>query len=525
MVDRQSSSRRDSTGIKTLDEILRGGLPKGEMYVVNGGPGTGKTTLALHFLQAGVAKQEKVLCLALSQRVQSLEESAQSVGLDTSGITFRDLSTVESLRSLADQQTIFDTSEIELAETVSALIGTLEIEQPDRVVFDGIAYLRLLAHDPLIYRQQVFKLRDYISPREITLMLTDTQELAPGANELNAMAHGVIDLSIETTGHGSDHRYLRIAKMRGSGFEPGKHDMEISDRGIHVYRSHQDTSAAAVSAEALSAYKTDKQEVASSIKTISSGLPALDQLVGGGLLAGTTCLLIGPSGTGKTSMTTSFVHSFAKQGGKASIYLFDELADTFELRSRGLGMDVASLVEKDRIRLRELSFGDITPGKFASLVNSDIDEWGAGIVAIDTLTGYLNSMPTDARLISQMHELMMSLNRRGILTFLIVAQHGVIGPSLEEGIDISYLADTVLLLRHFEAYGAIRQAISVYKKRYGSHEKRIREVRLKPGCIQIGESLSQFSGVLSGTPKYTGEGNDLLSDGDLSDGDLSDGNQ
>lgn len=509
MVDWQSSSRRDSTGIETLDEILRGGLPKGEMYVVNGGPGTGKTTLALHFLQAGVQRQEKVLCLALSQRVQSLEESAQSVGLETSGITFRDLSTVESLRSLADHQSIFDTSEIELAETVSALIGILEEERPDRVVFDGIAYLRLLAHDPLVYRQQVFKLRDYISPREITLMLTDTQELVPGANELSAMAHGVIDLSMETTGHGSDHRYLRIAKMRGSGFEPGKHDMEISDRGVRVYRSHRDTSAEAISAEVLS-NRANKRSGA--VETISSGLPALDKLVGGGLLTGTTCLLIGPSGTGKTSMVTSFAHHYAARGGKVSIYLFDELSDTFELRSRGLGMDIAGLVEKDRIRIRELSFGDITPGKFASLVDKDVDEWGAGIVAIDTLTGYLNSMPTDARLVSQMHELMMSLNRRGVLTFLIVAQHGIVEPSLEETVDISYLADTVLLLRHFEAHGAIRQAISVYKKRYGSHEKRIREVRLRSGSIQIGESLNQFSGILSGMPQYTGESHDLLSD-------------
>ena len=507
MVDQESTFNRDSTGIETLDEILRGGLPKGEMYVVNGAPGTGKTTLALHFLCAGVANQEKVLCLALSQRMKSLEESANSVGLETSGITFRDLSTVESLQALSEQQTIFDTSEIELTETVSAIINLLEVEKPDRVVFDGIAYLRLLANDPLIYRQQVFKLRDYIAPREITLILTDTQELVPGDNELSAMAHGVIDLSIETTGHGSDHRYLRIAKMRGSGFEPGKHDMEIGDRGIRVYRSHQDTAMVSIPTEPLAEDAKTK-----SIQTISSGLSSLDKLVGGGLLTGTTCLLIGPSGTGKTSMTTSFAHNFAASGGKVSIFLFDELADTFELRSKGLGMDVAGLVSKDRIRLRELSFGDITPGKFAAFVDQDVDDWGAGIVVIDTLTGYLNSMPTEARLISQMHELMMSLNRRGVLTFLVVAQHGVIGPSLEETVDISYLADTVLLLRHFEAYGAIRQAVSVYKKRYGSHEKRIREVRLRSGGIQIGESLNQFSGVLSGTPQYTGEGKDLLSE-------------
>ncbi|PZO23215.1 MAG: circadian clock protein KaiC [Leptolyngbya foveolarum] len=509
MVSSKSTSNRASTGIETLDKILRGGLPPGEMYVVNGAPGTGKTTLALHFLQAGAANQEKVLCLALSQRVNSLEDSAKSVGLKTSGITFQDLSTVESLQALSEQQTIFDTSEVELADTVTAMIEIMEQEQPNRVVFDGIAYLRLLARDSLIYRQQVFKLRDYISPREITLMLTDTQDLAPGDNELNAMAHGVIDLSMETTRHGSDHRYLRIAKLRGSGFEPGKHDMEISDRGIRIYRSHLDTSVEAISAETIA-----EQANADSARIISSGLPSLDKLVGGGLITGTSCLLVGPSGTGKTSMTTLFAHNFATQGGKVSIFLFDELADTFDRRSKGLGMDVAELVGKDRIRIRELSFGDVTPGKFASLVDHDVDIWGAGIVIIDTLTGYWNSMPTDARLTSQMHELMMSLNRRGVLTFLVVAQRGVIGPALEETVDISYLADTVLLLRHFEDSGVIRQAVSVYKKRYGDHEKQIREVRLRPGSIQIGQSLSQFSGILSRTPQYTGEGKDLLRDDD-----------
>lgn len=502
MTEQQKTFERVSTGIDALDEILRGGLPKGEMYVVGGEAGAGKTTLALHFLKAGVDAKEKVVFLALSQRVESIRHSAASVGLDVSGIKFQDLSTVESLKALSDQQTIFDTSEIELSETVNAIIDMLEEEQPDRVVFDGIAYLRMLADNPLIYRQQVFKLRDYISPREITLLLTDTRGLAPGDRELSAMAHGVLELTLETTRQGNDYRYLHVSKLRGSGFASGKHDMEITDSGIHIYRSHQSLSVSNALAQAK------KSDAA----LITSGLPSLDKLVGGGLLAGTSCLMLGPSGTGKSSMTTLFAHNFAAQGGKASFFLFDETVDTFMLRSKGLGMDMKDLVDKGQVRLRELSFGDVTPRKFASLINEDVDGWGAGIVVIDTLTGYLNSMPSESWLIAQMHEIIMGLNRRGVLTFLVVAQRGVIGPELEETVDISYLADTVLLLRHFEAEGAIRQAISVYKKRFGDHEKRIREIRMRPGSIQIGESLSQVSGILSRVPRYRGEGKDLFLD-------------
>ena len=502
MAAQQEGFNRVSTGIMSLDKILRGGLPAGELYVVNGAPGSGKTTLALHFLQAGVQAGEKVLCLALSQRVDSLKQTARSVGIDVSRMTLRDSSTIRALQEITIRQTVFDTSEVELSQTMQALTEVIETEQPKRVVFDGISYLRMLSNDPLTYRHQIFMLRDYMAERSITVLLTDTEELVPGDNELVAMAHGVISLSVGMTRHGSDHRYLRVSKIRGSDYEPGKHDMEISDWGVQVYRSHR-------AIPILSSLIPRQQN-----PICSSGLPALDKLVGGGLLAGTTCLLVGPSGTGKTSLATTFVHSFAQQGSKASIYLFDELADTFIQRSAGLGMDVEQLIEQDRIRLHELSFGTITPGKFAYLVEQDLEEWGTGMVVIDTLTGYLNSMPSETRLIAQMHELMMRLNRQGILTFLVVAQHGVVAPTLEVPVDVSYLADTVLLLRHFEAEGMLRQAVSVYKKRYGPHEKGIRELKLQPGSIQIGSPLNQFTGILSGTPRYLGEQRNLIGEDD-----------
>ncbi|MEL7142190.1 MAG: ATPase domain-containing protein [Cyanobacteria bacterium J06631_9] len=489
---------RVSTGLDTLDDILHGGLPGGELYVVNGSPGSGKTTLALHFLQEGATKGEKVICLALAQRVESLKQTAKSVGLDVSNVTFYDLSTVSALKEMTERQTIFDTSEVELVETMRAIVAAIDAEAPTRVVFDGVSQLRMLANNAMTYRQQLFMLRDYMTTREITVVLTDSQDAASGDQELVSMAHGVITLMVETTTHGSAHRYLKISKMRASAYEPGMHDVEIDQTGLQVYQSHR---------YAQGTKLASRQSANLPEPTLrNSGIPELDKLISGGLHAGTTCLMLGPSGTGKTSIATLFAHRLATTGGKASVFLFDESIKTFLRRSKGLGMDLAPLIESDLLHIHELSFGNITPGKFASLIDRDVDEWGAQIVAIDTLTGYLNSMPTKARLISQMHELTRRLNQKDVLTFLMVAQHGVIGLTMDVSIDISYLADTVLLFRHFETQGQLRQAISVYKNRYGAHEKQICEVILQHGGIQISHALGNFSGILSGLPEYKDAG-------------------
>ncbi len=485
---------RVSTGLETLDDILEGGLPRGELYVVNGSPGAGKTTLALHFLKNGIEQGEKVLCLALTQRVESLKQTAQSVDIDISNVTFCDLSSVSALKKLAKRQTIFDTSEVELVETMRAITDIIESEGPSRVVFDGVSQLRMLANSSMTYRQQLFMLRDYMNNRNITVLLTDSQEAASGDHELVALAHGVMTLAVEVTAHGSAHRYLSVSKMRASDYEPGRHDFEISDSGIKVYQSHQHAEGTQLATVQSTQFLEPRLR--------DSGIPALDNLINGGLHAGTTCLMLGPSGTGKTSIATLFAHRLASTGGKASIFLFDESINTFLRRSKGLGMDFEQLIASDQIHIHELSFGNITPGKLADLIDRDVEKWGAEIVVIDTLTGYLNAMPTKARLISQMHELMRRLNKQGVLTFLIVAQHGVIGLSMDISIDISYLADTVLLFRHFEAAGELHQAISVYKNRYGAHEKQICEVILQPGGIQISEALGRFSGILSGLPHY-----------------------
>ncbi len=488
---------RVSTGLETLDEILHGGLPAGEIYAINGSPGSGKTTLALHFLHAGAANKEKVLCLALTQRVESLERTSKSIGLDISGISFFDLSTVSAIQAMTDRQTIFDTSEKELAETMQAIIEKIEVEQPSRIVFDGVSQLRMLASDVMVYRQQLFKLRDYVTSKGMTVLLTDSPEVTSGDHEIVAIVNGVISLTVETTPHGSDHRYLRVSKIRGSSYEPGLHDLEISDKGLQLYRSHRHS-------ESIKLASADSIKLPD-VQKLGSGLPTLDRLTGGGLNSGTSCLLLGPSGTGKTSIATLFAYRLATQGSKASVFLFDESIETFLRRSKGLGMDLAPLIEGDRFHLHELSFGNITPGKFSNLIDTDVEDWGAEIIIIDTLTGYLNAMPTKARLISQMHELMRRLNKQGVLTFLVVAQHGALGISMDTAVDISYLADTILLFRHFEAAGEIRHALSVYKNRCGNHEKRICEVKLESGGIKIDEALGQFSGILSGLPRYVAD--------------------
>ena len=445
-------------------------------------------------MQAGVRAGEKVLCIALSQRIDSVKQTAKSVNIDPSEILFHELSSADALRSLVERQTVFDTSDIELEETMTAFAKAIETIQPNRIIFDGISYLRMLADNPLTYRQQILTIRDYMASKDITVLLTDDRQLAPGDGELESIAHGIISLSQEKTEYGSVHRYLRILKIRGSSYLQGSHDLEITDRGIEVYPNWQ---------EILDSKKPQEQ-------TIASGLPGLDTLLGGGLSTGTSCLLVGPSGTGKTSMATIFANNFASGGGKVAIFLFDELLDTFLNRSQGLGIEIEQFIERDLIRCHEISLSKISPGKFADAVRREVEDWGAGIVIIDTLTGYLNSMPDSKKLVAQMHELLNYLSRRGVLSFLVVAQHGVVAPNLDMPIDISYLADTVLLLRHFEAEGALRQAISVYKKRYGNHERRIRELRFQPGNIEISEPLSQFSGILSGTPAYRGEAENLF---------------
>lgn len=495
------SLARVSTGIASLDDITCGGLPAGEIYVVNGAPGTGKTILGLHFLQAGVQAGEKVLCIGLSQRVQSLQQTAASVGIDTSGIIFEEFSSEQALETTA-QQTVFDTSDLELEEIMAQLTEVIDAVQPQRVMFDAISYLRMLSNDPVVYRRNLLVLQKYVQKRNFTVLLTNTQGLAPGDLELAAIVHGIIALSQKTKGYGQDYRYLQIVKIRGSGFQSGIHDLEITDQGMQVYPIRHQTPNLM--------HSPSMSDDEAKYKPISSGVESLDKLIGGHLLTGTSCLLIGPSGTGKSTIASVFLHHFIQQGGKASVLLFDELVSTFLQRCKGLGIDLDPANYDDQIRIHELGISNSNPGKFTHLIDREVKDWGARIVVIDSLTGYANAMSSPQTLVTQLHDLLIALNRQNVLTFLVVAQHGVIGNQLEEEVDVSYLADAVLLLRHFEAQGALHRAIGVYKKRYGDHERRIREVLLDEDGVRFGKPLEQFIGVLSGIPNYVGNTQNLM---------------
>lgn len=492
-----------STGIGNLDEILKGGLPRGKIYVVNGIPGTGKTILSLHFLAAGAQAGEKVLFITLAQRVDSLRQAAAAINICTDGISFKELSTAQALQTLTEQQTIFDTSELELEDTLATLNQSIKDIQPQRVVFDSISSLRMLASDPLTYRQRLLTLRDFLDDQGITVMLTDTQEVVPGDSELVAMADGVITLSRTPTNYGKDRRSLYISKIRNSSYLQGYHDMEITSQGIQLYPLHR-------SEFNLSGNGFHPTTLEEGSKALFSGLDGLDNLLGGGLQTGTSCLLLGPSGTGKTTIATQFAHQCMQRGGKVSILLFDELMKTLIQRTKGLGMDVLPFIDSGQMRFYELSLGSISPGRLFQLLRRDVKDWGAEIIIIDTLTGYFKAMPDDLHLAAQMHDLLMFLNAQEVLSFLVVAQHGAVGPNLNVPVDVSYLTDTVLLLRHFEFHGELRQAISVYKKRFGLHERQIREMRLTSAGIQIGQPLNQFTGIMSGMPDYIGESQELM---------------
>jgi circadian clock protein KaiC len=473
-----------STGIEGLDEILQGGLPRGEMYLVQGTPGSGKTLLSVQFLQAGVQAGESCMIVSLSQSAESLARNVRGAGMSLDGIVVHDHIPEAAPGNIAEEQVIFPAEHVEFSETVRAMIEAVERVDPDRVVFDGMGYLRLLVPSSARYRRQLLALRRFFGERDITVILTNDQSVAPGNEELPSLVYGMLALEQELTSYGNNRRHVQVIKLRGVDYVDGQHAFRITEGGLDVFPRLQTEGVMSIE----------------SSRTLTSGVEALDNLLGGGLDEGTSCLIVGPSGTGKTSLATLYMNAAAQRNEASAVFLFDELSTTFVSRSESLGMPVRQHMSDGLITVHSIATGQFSPSEFIHLVRREINERNARVVVIDTLTGYLSAMPDERFLITQMHDLLTYLSKRGILTILVVAQHGVIGQRVQGPVDVSYLADAVVLTRHFELDGALHQAVSVFKKRYGTHERRIRELIIEEGGLSVGEPMDVSRGILVGQP-------------------------
>ena len=474
---------RMTTGIEGLDDILHGGFPANRVYLVEGEPGTGKTTLAMQFLMAGARLGESGLYVSLSETREELEASARSHGWSLDGIGIHELVPAGDTLKPESQYTIFHPSEIELSETTSAVLKEVERLKPRRVVFDSLSEMRLLAHDPLRYRRQILALKQYFIGRQCTVLLLDDRTSTAADLQLQSIVHGVLSLEHLALEYGSDRRRLRVIKLRGSRFRGGYHDFNIETGGVVVFPR-------LIAAEHRLPFVKGNA---------TSDIPELDSLVGGGLARGSSTLIIGPAGSGKSTLGAQFAVAAAARNEKSAIFVFDEIVETYVGRAEGVGARIQSHLDDGLITLKQVDPAELTPGEFAHRVVRAVDRDKVSVVIIDSLNGYLNAMPEERFLTIQMHELLTVLNQRGVVTILIMAQHGFLG-AMDTPVDVSYLADTVLMLRYYEAGGAVHRAVSVIKKRAGEHENTIRELKITSQGLRVGEPLARFRGVLTGVP-------------------------
>ncbi len=478
-----------ATGIAGLDDILGGGLARNHLYLIEGDPGTGKTTIAMQFLMEGVRRGQNGLYVTLSESKVELLEIAESHGWALDGIDVFELAPDEKQLKPEAQYTVFNPSEIELADTTNAVLSEVDRLQPARVVFDSLSELRLLARDSLRYRRQILGMKQYFSGRKCTVLLLDDRTAEGHDLQLQSIAHGVILMESVEREYGIKRRRLEVKKLRGSRFREGFHDYTIKRGGVEVYPR-------LVASEHLFTFTPTQ---------LKSGLPALDTLLGGGLDSGTSTLLLGPAGCGKSTIAVRYAVSAVEQGGRAALFAFDETLATLIIRGKGLGLDIKKHVDSGNLFLRQVDAAELSPGQLVHEVRQLVEKQDLKLLIIDSLNGFLNAMPGEKFLAMQLHELLAYLSQKGITTLMTVAQHGFVGTNIDTPVDVSYLADTVLLFRYFEAAGEVRQALSVIKKRSGEHERTIRELVMKNGAITVGSALIEFDGVLTGAPTYRGE--------------------
>jgi circadian clock protein KaiC len=478
---------RISTGSEGLDDILGGGVDANRLYLYEGRPGTGKTTMALQFLLRGVRNGERVLYITLSETKRELSVVARRHGWSLDGVDIFELVPPETTLDPERELTVFHPAEMELSETTNLVFREVERINPARVVLDSLSELRLLAQNPLRYRRQVLALKHFFTNRNCTVILLDDLSSSQDDVQLHSIAHGVVMLEQLAIDYGSERRRLRVIKMRGIRFRGGFHDFTIERGGLRIFPR-------LVAAEHHKSFLGD---------LTSSGNAELDQLLGGGLERGTNALLIGSAGVGKSSLALTYAIAAAGRGEHAVFFAFDEGRGTIEARAQTLGLPLQQHLDSGRIRFQQIDPAELSPGEFAANVRKSVEIDHARIVVIDSLNGYLSAMPDERFLILQMHELLTYLGQQGVLTILVLAQHGLVGP-MDTPLDISYLSDSVLMLRYFEVGGTVRRAMSVVKKRSGLHEHSIREFRLGSAGIKLGPPLKEFSGIFSGNPRYTG---------------------
>jgi circadian clock protein KaiC len=488
--------QRVGTGVAGLDEVLGGGLPANRLYLIEGDPGTGKTTLALQYLLEGRAQGETCLYVTLSETKGELEAVAQSHGWSLNGITLFELASLEERLQAQEQYTVFHPADVELGETFKRISEHVEQNNPSRVVFDSLSEMRLLARDPLRYRRQILSLKQYFSGRECTVFLLDDRTSEDTDLQLQSIAHGVILLERVAVEYGGARRRLNVAKMRGLHFQEGLHDFTIKPGGLVVHPR-------LVTGHLPETLREGNRRLA------SSGIPELDTLVGGGLHFGTSTLAVGPAGCGKSTLLTQYAVALAKVGERVACYVFEETRQNFLERAAGLGMDVRGFIDQGLIAVHQVDPAEVSPGEFAQNVRTAVDQGHVSVVVIDSLNGYLNAMPSENFLLIQMHELLTYLSTHGVLTLMTLAQHGLVG-TMQSPVDITYLADSVIVLRYFEAFGEVKQAIAVIKKRTGGHERVIRQFQLSADGLHIGMPLTNFEGVLTGVPTYKGEQGSLI---------------